>query len=89
MENNYKTELKKYLNSHGLRFNLNEKRIWKFVEEVFGEKNAIKLSNIMDERYKISETPYSHRSGNYYTDSLYTFCNNFEEATALMHFQSD
>jgi len=89
MENNYKTELKKYLNSHGLRFNLNEKRIWKFVEEVFGEKKAIKLSDIMDERYKKSETPYSHRSGNYNTDGLYKFCNNFEEATTLMHFQSD
>jgi hypothetical protein len=44
-------KLKSYLNENGLRFNLNEQRIWKYIEEIFGEKRARELSDIFDETY--------------------------------------
>ena len=33
-------KLKSYLNENGLRFNLNEQRIWKYIEEIFGENSS-------------------------------------------------
>ena len=73
--------LKKYFNENGLRFNLNEERIWNYIEEVFGRKRAEKLSNIFDDQY--------YNLNDEKVDVKYKFCNNFEEATTLMYFQSD
>ena len=50
MSKNFK-KLKSYLNENGLRFNLNEQRIWKYIEEIFGENRAKELSDIFDETY--------------------------------------
>ena len=74
-------KLKKYFNESGLRFNLNEERIWNYIEEVFGRERAEKLSNIFDDQY------YNLTKDK--VDVKYKFCNNFEEATTLMYFQSD
>ena len=75
-------KLKSYLNENGLRFNLNEQRIWKYIEETFGENRARELSDIFDETYinKGKAIDVSRK---------YQFCNSFEEATTLMYFQSD
>ncbi|MDB9731576.1 class I SAM-dependent methyltransferase [Candidatus Pelagibacter sp.] len=75
-------QLKSYLNENGLRFNLNEQRIWKYIEETFGENRARELSDIFDETYidKSKAIDVSRK---------YQFCNSFEEATTLMYFQSN
>ena len=75
-------KLKSYLNENGLRFNLNEQRIWKYIEETFGENRARELSDIFDETYidKGKAIDVSRK---------YQFCNSFEEATTLMYFQSN
>lgn len=75
-------KLKSYLNENGLRFNLNEQRIWKYVEEIFGENRARELSDIFDETY-IEEGKAKD------VNRKYKFCKSFEEATTLMYFQSD
>ena len=75
-------KLKSYLNENGLRFNLNKQRIWKYIEEIFGENRARELSNIFDETYIEKGNAIDvHRK--------YQFCKSFEEATTLMYFQSD
>ena len=61
--------LKKYFNENGLRFNLNEERIWNYIEEVFGRKRAEKLSNIFDDQY--------YNLNDEKVDVKYKFCNNF------------
>ena len=75
-------KLKSYLNENGLRFNLNEQRIWKYIEEIFGENRARELSDIFDETY-IEEGKAKD------VNRKYQFCKSFEEATTLMYFQSD
>ena len=75
-------KLKSYLNENGLRFNLNEQRIWKYIEEIFGENRARELSDIFDETY-IEEGNAKD------VNRKYQFCKSFEEATTLMYFQSD
>ena len=75
-------QLKSYLNENGLRFNLNEQRIWKYIEETFGENRARELSDIFDETY-VDESKALDVS------RKYQFCNSFEEATTLMYFQSN
>ena len=75
-------KLKSYLNENGLRFNLNEQRIWKYIEETFGENRARELSDIFDETF-VNEGKAIDVS------RKYQFCNSFEEATTLMYFQSD
>ena len=75
-------QLKSYLNENGLRFNLNEQRIWKYIEETFGENRARELSDIFDETY-IEEGKAKD------VNRKYQFCKSFEEATTLMYFQSD
>lgn len=75
-------QLKFYLNKNGLRFKLNEKRIWNYIIDIFGENRARELSKIFDETY-ISEGKAQN------VDRKYKFCKSFEEATALMYFQSD
>ena len=75
-------KLKFYLNENGLRFNLNEQRIWKYIEEIFGENRARELSDIFDETY-IEEGKVKD------VNRKYQFCKSFEEATTLMYFQSD
>ena len=75
-------KLKIYLNENGLRFNLNEQRVWKYIEEVFGENRTRELSDIFDETY-IDEGEARD------VNRKYQFCNSFEEATTLMYFQSD
>ena len=67
-------QLKSYLNENGLRFNLNEQRIWKYIEETFGENRARELSDIFDETY-VDESKALDVS------RKYQFCNSFEEAT--------
>ena len=81
MSKNFK-KLKSYLNENGLRFNLNEQRIWKYIEEIFGENRARELSDIFDETY-IEEGKGKD------VNRKYQFCKSFEEATTLMYFQSD
>lgn len=71
---------KKYLNENGVRFNLNEDRIWNYIIETFGEERAEKLSNIFDEQYYNSLNDVNKK---------YDFCTSFKEATTLMYFQSD
>jgi len=73
-------QLKKYLNENGLRFNLTNKRIWKYFEEIFGLERAKELSHIFDEGYY---------EGINNIDIKYKFCKSFEEATALMYLQSE
>ena len=75
-------KLKSYLNENGLRFNLNEQRIWKYIEETFGENRAHELSDIFEETF-VDESKAINVS------RKYQFCNSFEEATILMYFQSD
>jgi len=75
-------KLKSYLNENGLRFNLNKQRIWKYIEEIFGENRAQELSDIFDETY-IEEGKGKD------VNRKYQFCKSFEEATTLMYFQSD
>ena len=75
-------KLKSYLNENGLRFNLNEQRIWKYIEEIFGENRARELSDIFDETY-IEEGKAKD------VNRKYQFCKSFEEATTLMYLQSD
>jgi SAM-dependent methyltransferase len=75
-------KLKLYLNENGLRFNLNEQRIWKYVEEIFGENRARELSDIFEETY-IEKGKAKD------VNRKYQFCKSFEEATTLMYFQSD
>jgi len=75
-------KLKSYLNENGLRFNLNEQRIWKYIEEIFGENRARELSDIFDETY-IEEGKAKD------VNRKYQFCKSFEEAITLMYFQSD
>ena len=75
-------KLRSYLNENGLRFNLNEQRIWKYIKQTFGENRARQLSDIFDETYidkGISKD----------VNKKYQFCKSFEEATTLMYFQSD
>ena len=72
-------KLKSYLNENGLRFNLNETRIWKYIEEIFGERRARELSQIFDETY-LEEGKAKD------VDRKYQFCKSFEEATTLMIF---
>ena len=81
MNKNFK-KLKSYLNENGLRFNLNEQRIWKYIEEIFEENRAQELSDIFDETY-IEEGKAKD------VNRKYRFCKSFEEATTLMYFQSD
>ena len=81
MNKNYK-KLKYYLNENGLRFNLNEQRIWKYIEEIFGENRARELSDIFEETY-IEKGKAKD------VNRKYQFCKSFEEATTLMYFQSD
>ena len=81
MNKNFK-KLKSYLNKNGLRFNLNEQRIWKYIEEVFGENRARELSDIFDETYVEQGKAKD-------VNRKYQFCKSFEEATTLMFFQSD
>ena len=47
-EYEYLVNAREYLNENGLRFNLNEHRIWKYIEETFGENRARELSDIFD-----------------------------------------
>ena len=75
-------KLKSYLNENGLRFNLNEQRIWKYIEEIFGENRTQELSDIFDETY-VEEGKAKD------VKRKYQFCKSFEEATTLMYFQSD
>ena len=75
-------KLKSYLNENGLRFNLNEQRIWKYIDDTFGEIRAQELSNIFDEAY-IEKGKAKD------VNKKYQFCKSFEEATTLMYFQSD
>ena len=65
-----------------MRFQNNEKRTWKYIEEVFGEERTKKFSQIFDETY-INENKTIN------TNRKYQFCKSFEEATTLMYFQSD
>ncbi len=74
-------KLKSYLNENNLRFNLKEPRIWKYIEEIFGENRAKELSDIFDETYVEKKTKDVNKK--------YQFCKSFEEATTLMYFQSD
>ena len=75
-------KLKSYLNENGLRFNLNEQRIWKYIEETFGENRTQELSDIFDETYAEEGKAKDVKR-------KYQFCKSFEEATTLMYFQSD
>ena len=74
--------LKTYLNKNGLRFQINEKRVWGYIETVFGRKRAEELSQIFDETYVTEGKSIE-------ANKKYKFCSNFEEATTLMYFQSD
>ena len=73
-------KLKSYLNENGLRFNLNEQRIWKYIEKIFGDNRARELSDIFDETYAEKGKDVNRK---------YRFCKSLEEATTLMYFQSD
>ena len=75
-------KLKSYLNQNGLRFNLNEQRIWKYIEKIFGENRTRELSNIFD-------ATYVEKGKAKDVNKKYRFCKSFEEATTLMYFQSD
>ena len=55
MNKNFK-KLKSYLNENGLRFNLNEQRIWKYIEETFGENRARELKRLREEDNKVKFT---------------------------------
>lgn len=81
MEKNPK-HLKNYLDENGLRFQINEEKVWGYIETTFGRKRAEELSQIFDETYM-------SRGRRIETNKKYKFCSNFEEATALMCFQSD
>ena len=81
-------KLKSYLNENGLRFNLNEERIWKYIDQIYGNDRASELSNIFDETYVDKESTYNP-DAEYKVDKKYEFCKSFNEATALMYFQSD
>jgi len=75
-------KLRSYLNENGLRFNLNKERIWKYIEQIFGENRARELSYIFDETYVENGKSKD-------VNRKYQFCKSFEEATTLMYFQSD
>ena len=75
-------KLKSYLNENGLRFNLNEQRIWKYIDDTFGEIRAQELSNIFF-------FAYIEKGKAKDVNKKYQFCKSFEEATTLMYFQSD
>lgn len=81
MEKNLK-HLKNYLSENGLRFQINEEKVWGYIETTFGRERAKELSQIFEETY-ISE------GRSIETNKKYKFCFSFEEATTLMYFQSD
>ena len=61
-------KLKSYLNENGLRFNLNKQRIWKYIEEIFGENRAQELSDIFDETYIEEGKGILRRTGHRHRD---------------------
>ena len=50
MEKNPKN-LKNYLDESGLRFQINEEKVWGYIETTFGRKRAEELRQIFDETY--------------------------------------
>ena len=73
-------QLKSYFNSNGIRFDIDEKRVWSFIEKIFGSERTIELDDIFTSDYNI---------GNLDPSKKYKFCKNYDEATTLMYFQSD
>ena len=65
----YPKHLKTYLNKNGLRFQINEKRVWGYIETVFGRKRAEELSQIFDETYVTEDKSIE-------VNKKYKFCSN-------------
>jgi len=73
-------QLKSYFNSNGIRFNIDEKRAWGFIEKTFGSERTTELGHIFT---------LACNTGNLDSSNKYKFCKNYDEATTLMYFQSD
>jgi 2-polyprenyl-3-methyl-5-hydroxy-6-metoxy-1,4-benzoquinol methylase len=74
-----RNKYKKYCNENYIRFNLDDKQIWKQFDKEFGQNRTDELSNIFKERYENPDKKINP----------YKFCKNFRETSVLMYFQSD